>query len=388
MTAYLVSAVDPLVLRDGRPNAGRSESRTLPFPMPSTFAGVVRTALGRRGGEFEPKLVPTLLEHVRIRGPLLMHQDTLLVPAPKDALLLGDVQSIALEALSPVPLPPGCSASTTGLSLVGVQQGRLRSVKPLKSAPSFWSWRSMESWLRNPVGGDDERARDLLEGSVHALLNEERLHVAIGASFTAEQGKLFGTEGLRTVAATFEPGGRTRYVDLEFFVDVQVDAKELGELAEGWRALGGERRLSSWSRASSSLPGIPEWLSSHVEQGEESVVRVVLLTPAMVLSSRGPTALEREGIARIVAARVERPLTISGWDLKANGPKKTRRLAAAGSVFWVHLSGPPSERRRWLDDVWMRNVSDPERGHREHERPHPLARDGFGLAAVGIGGMR
>jgi hypothetical protein len=41
----------------------------------------------------------------------------------------------------------------------------------------------------------------------------------------------------------------------------------------------------------------------------------------------------------------------------------------------VRLSGSPVERRQWLDDVWMANVSDDPQ----------LARDGFGLAAVGIG---
>ena len=52
-TSWLLEPRDPLVVRDGRPNSGRSESRVLGFPLPSTIAGGVRTRLGSGARGFE-----------------------------------------------------------------------------------------------------------------------------------------------------------------------------------------------------------------------------------------------------------------------------------------------------------------------------------------------
>lgn len=73
---------------------------------------------------------------------------------------------------------------------------------------------------------------------------------------------------------------------------------------------------------------------------------------------------------------------VSGWDLafdngagKPRGrPKPTRRLAPAGSVYFVELEGGAREDlERWCDAAWLAPLSDGEQ-----ER-----RDGFGLAALG-----
>lgn len=128
-----------------------------------------------------------------------------------------------------------------------------------------------------------------------------------------------------------------------------------------------------------ALPAMPDWLVTHVKRDEPVLVRVVLLTPAYVESSSKPGCLEQPGVATVVAAKVDRPQTISGWDMAKNlphgQPKKTRRLATRGSVYWVMLSGSPEQRASWLEDTWMRNIGDDEQ----------LRRDGFGLAAVGLG---
>jgi CRISPR-associated protein Cmr3 len=221
----------------------------------------------------------------------------------------------------------------------------------------------------------------LLAGAIVSLVKEERIHVGMGPSGTADDGKLFATEGLRTAGVLFDHEKHSsrpekeKHTDLEFLVDLQVEDRALGQLSAVLRPLGGERRLTSWTATSHQLPGIPDWLSKHVEQTEKPVVRVVLLTPAHIQESSGPRKLDKEGIATTIAARVDRPLTISGWDMAKGQPKKTRRLAASGSVFWVQLSGTAKDRLLWLKEIWMGNVSDDPQ----------LARDGFGLAAVGIG---
>lgn len=152
-------------------------------------------------------------------------------------------------------------------------------------------------------------------------------------------------------------------------------------MTPGLRPLGGERRLARWRAAEKpALPKTPDWLLEHVRQDTSSppVVRVLLLTPAFVKQSLAPDCLSSNG-ARVIAAKVDRPRTISGWDMSTNlphgAPKKTRRLAAAGSVYWVELSGDAQARRRWVEENWMQNIGDDEQ----------LRRDGFGLAALGIG---
>ena len=85
--------------------------------------------------------------------------------------------------------------------------------------------------------------------------------------------------------------------------------------------------------------------------------------------------------ATVRAACVQRPEIVSGWDLaydngpgkKKGRPKPTRRLAPAGSVYFVELTGAKEDVARWCDTTWLAPVSDTDQ-----ER-----RDGFGLAFLG-----
>ncbi len=407
MTMYSVEAIDPLVFRDGRPNDGRSESRTLGFPLPSVLVGAVRTAIGRRGGNaFDSSLVGALVRRVRLRGPLLGSKATWYVPAPGDALLFAEEaprknegesgpSGLSLRALVPITAPAGATSPTgAGRHLVGFAKDALPKAKPLARPPAFWSWRAFATWLRAPGKLDDTACRDLLRDAIDECDREDRVHVAVGPTGTAEDGKLFGTDGLRFTAARFDPRSKGEReadaqvgrrgpapVSLELRLEVDVDEADGPRLElpeSGVRPIGGERRLSRWARSDATFPPMPPEVVEHAVGGDAAVVRVILLTPAYVDSSLGPRSLEEPGVSAIIAARVGRPVTMSGWDLtKPHGgaPKATRRLAAAGSVYWVRLSGNADARRLWLDKVWMQNIGDDP----------ALTRDGFGLAAIGIG---
>ena len=102
-------------------------------------------------------------------------------------------------------------------------------------------------------------------------------------------------------------------------------------------------------------------------------LRVVLTTPAIFKDGAVPATIRG---ARVVAACVGRPEVISGWDFsKSNGgaPKATRRMAPAGSVYWVELDAGQN-RNAWIGDAWMKSVSDDAQDQR----------DGFGVAVVGV----
>lgn len=367
MTAHVLWPRDPMVVRDGRPNQGRSESATLAFPWPGTVAGVVRT---RVGSDADGRFTATDLDALRriaVRGPLLTDGRSLYVPAPRDAVALRDRPTALFRAR---PLPPRADVLVDGEAperLVGFAAGALPEGKPA-ALPAWWRWDDALTWLTDP----GSLHRDGLEGrAIRALPLERRVHVKLTADRVAEDAMLFETEGIRFVRDDRAPLG--------IFLDAEgADARR------GLGAFAGERRLVQWEAAGDlALPGLPDVLRAHLgAAGERVRVRVVLLTPAHFTAGSQPSFAgdsplqSRDGVTVTpVASIVPRPETVSGWDFATNQPKGTRRLVAAGSVWWIELKGPAAARVAWAEGVWMRNVSDGAQDRR----------DGYGLAALGVG---
>jgi CRISPR-associated protein Cmr3 len=375
MSLYTLEPRDPLVVRDGRPNHGRSESATLRFPYPGTIAGMVRTRIGSdERGFFDPAQDLEALRSVAVRGPLLARPDVgvLYVPAPRDAVVTGGV----LARLRPIDRPPGAlfdgGLAGTPVGLDPAHAGSTRKAAPI---PAWWPWDLFARWLVDPGAIEDADADKVLAGCLGDLTTEGRWHVKLGETWTADEGMLFQARGLRFVTEKWEP----------LAIAVDVDATTTGgrTLRDGIAPAGGERRLARWEPAPRlSLPSLPDGVRAALrEQGPRVRVRVVLLTPAIFAAGSTPGAGPgqllgpRCGVTpKLAAACVPRPETISGWDLAAQRPKRTRRLARAGSVYWIDLEGEPDARVRWAEEVTMSNVSDDPQDRR----------DGFGLAAVGV----
>ncbi|MDZ4721787.1 MAG: type III-B CRISPR module-associated Cmr3 family protein, partial [Roseiflexaceae bacterium] len=109
---------------------------------------------------------------------------------------------------------------------------------------------------------------------------------------------------------------------------------------------------------------------------EQQQCRVVLLTPAMFTEGYRPTQLLQplDGVVpELMAAAVGRPQIATGWDYQKNEAKPSRRLAPAGSVYWLKLAGSPAAIRAWAKKQWMNSISDDDQSNR----------DGFGLAVLG-----
>lgn len=373
MSAWLLWPRDPLVVRDGRPNQGRSESATLAFPWPGTVAGVLRT---RAGSDPDGRFVATDLARLRaigLRGPLLTDGEAVYVPAPRDALAIRDVKD-RLFALRPITATEGALFDADAPdTLVGFEAAQVPDGKA-EALPAWWSWEVFASWLTAPEGV----SRDALaRGSLGGLPRERRVHVKLTADGVAEASMLFETEGLRFTRADDDHPmhGAT---PLGLFVTIDGEASLRGGLG----AFAGERRLVRWEGSSKTLPPMPDALRAHLTADTKSVrVRVVLLTPGCFdagsqpsLAGDGPLRSRDDVRVTRVASTVSRPETVSGWDLAAKAPKGTRRLVAAGSVFWITLEGSAGARLRWAEGVWMHNISD--------ARQDRL--DGYGLAALGV----
>jgi CRISPR-associated protein Cmr3 len=394
MNVWLIEPLDPLIARDGRPAAvGRFD--TVGFPYPSMVAGAVRTRMGSPNGAFflSGSALDELKEKVIVQGPLLAELCSncgvvrqWLAPAPQDAVFLrAEEDRVTLKRLLPRPLEAGeamDSLGEKGLVPLGFQ-GAETYGKPPKGIPSFWNWSDFEAWLTAP---EDRPEIDLSAFGIGRLPVETRAHLAIQpGERVGIDGMLFQTSGLR-----FLQDGEARLSPRRFALSLRCNEATVGgrdlSLEEQIAPLGGERRLARWSPASEQWPRMPEEIREKIVASRRA--RLFLLTPAIFKSGALPAwnssrwPLGRPVVASVRAASVARPAVVSGWDLAAKNepdkprgrPKPTRRLAAAGSVYFLALQGETEEDiRRWCDETWLACVSDAEQDRR----------DGFGLAVLG-----
>lgn len=394
LSPYLVEPRDPLIARDGRPSAlGRFES--LVFPYPSVLAGAARTRMASPRGTFEHPDPKRLLD-IPVHGPLLAEiseeeEDgpaTLLAPAPSDALVYPAEEGaksgeVILHRLRPRPLTDGTAVdSLAGRGLAPIEADEPVRGKPYGAPPRFWKWSEFERWLLASEGTSRLAIEKL---GVVRFPEERRAHLAMQpGERVGEEGALFETAGHR-----FLLGPERALPPRRFALALRAGTGEGGlALRREVAPLGGERRLARWRPDTEGWPDPPEGLFEEIAATGRA--RLVLLSPALFSGGALPGwnggTLPIEGCEGVTAtvrgAVVSRAEVVSGWDLSAdNGPgrkrgrpKPTRRLAPAGSVYFLDLHGTAERRRAWCENVWLAPVSDGPQDRR----------DGFGLAALGV----
>ncbi len=382
MSVWIIEPRDPLIVRDGRPfgpNPG-VRARSLPMPFPSTIAGGVRTRAGvDENGRFDENSIP-LVKQIQVRGPLLAKLEGdgtphYLVSAPADALLFANDSSQTADRkwLQPLAVPAGAQTNLPSLLAlpVGLPQPDLR--KPSKLAPAYWHWEQFAQWLQTPTDGDVTLATLGLNGPEA----DRRVHVAIDPStLTGVEGALFMTSG-RTFTHNTQPENPALNTVERLALVTAVDKLDQQlTLQAGFAPLGGERRLVHWQQSNAPLPACPESIIETV--AAQKHCRIILLTPAVFTKGWEPTWLlqpQHNVTPTLKAAAVGKPQTVSGWNFEAGkrGPKPTRRLAAAGSVYFLELAGEEADIKQWLQKIWFQCVSD--------DAEDRLT--GFGVTAVG-----
>jgi len=375
---WLIQPRDPLIFRDGKPfNATPgAQAKSLPFPYPSTLAGAIRTREGMaKNGHFDSQQIERLLQ-LNVRGPVLAALDKAgeveawLFPAPADCLVIQageDAKQGKRLWVRPVELPVGTMTDLERLSVVSPHPAVKQ--KSHKAAPHFWQWETLQTWLKHP--SNDTDAVNLADIGMAGLTSESRMHVRIDAETgTADEGFLFQTNGLEFSSAPQDSNRKALSQLRQYALAVATDAT----FARGIDFLGGERRVVQWRPSDKSLPTCPPEIRKAIITQKHC--RLVLATPALFAQGFLPEWVCQqipELTVKIVAAAVGRYQAVSGWDVKENMQKASRRLAPAGSVYFLSLEGDARAIERFIDAVWMQSVSDDAQDRR----------DGFGLALLG-----
>ncbi len=417
----LIQPRDPLIVRDGRPFSAfpGAKVRGYSFPPPQVVAGAVRSRVGLACGyrKEDRDKWQNLLSSIRIEGPLLLDKTDkkVLFPAPLDALLIktdagkevpceeqhppqqrakSEQAGYRLYRLKPEPVTEEAQTNLpAGLQPVFAPQN-MPKAKPA-SMPPFWHPERFFSWL---LGANPKEGLELKEPGelgITGPATETRTHVKIeAATQTTEESMLFETSGLEFLYAKGSPntqggdspsGSSARLAllhELALLVRVSDSPNGCPQAAEalnGVHPLGGERRLALWEEGGEDLwPANASREEIFEAIRENKRARVILLTPADFNSEANekpylPPAGSFGG-ARIEAASIGRPLTVSGWDMLAGKPKPSRRLVPAGSVYFVDLSKVQNV-ETWLEEHWMKVLP---------EQPEQSKHDGYGLAVVGV----
>lgn len=390
-TTYLIEPRDPILARDARPFSAEpgALAESLPWPLPSTTTGAIRTYLGGDWSQNPDQKAQQVLD-ISVHGPLLVAKRgateawQVYFPAPADAIVYereeGDGDGNSKEKLKKVmnllPLRSGNSSNGAGCNLPdGLMP--LSITKEVKPSPEF-AFLSLD-WTAKRLATASPSEDPPTDG-IAGIAKDSRVHVSIAPDTkTGVQGRLFATVSLAFPdGPLFERGQRVGWQHVGMICKVSGAPNGI---ARELQPLAGEKRLAYVSRNDDLWPPIPDYLVNACTSTTR--LKLQLVTPAIFRHGWQPGWLENELVGsppgldgvtlKLVSAAVPRRGAVSGWDYKKKGPKPSRFLAPAGSVYFFEVTtGELSEEA--VTSLWLNSLCDEQQDRR----------DGFGLAIPGI----
>lgn len=313
------------------------ESGWMPWPSPDALAESVRGWVGAgadAGGQ-------TLgdLQSIPICGPWLVGIDVdarpmaQWVPAPADAWLeaSADAPKVAVRTrLVPQAASGAASDLPDDLLPTGLATSRPRG--PAAAAVAWWCWTDMLAWLAQPEDTDRVRPTRLgLPPFTPDLMGPIAL-ARPPADWKVDTGPVALLAPPPASPRRGPRGDTTLRLALGFGAGAP--------LAEGWSHVAGEGHPFAIDEhhPATGTEGEFAALSRPEVSPTGGRVRVILLTPGAF--ARGalpcPERLAALGV-RLVATVVGRPHNAPGWPARDGEHRPCRRLAPAGSVYWLDV---------------------------------------------------
>ena len=322
-TGFVLEPLDVLFFRDGR-SFGAAARVVSGLPTPQVLAGAVRTALLEKAGvpfksiaddatagrTFAASLAPPQrwIAEVRCRGPWLCRLPNtkpldVFVPTPATVHRGKKGRGGDVHMARPLPLNlalPGWRSSHRALWLKTDQQ--------TEAAGGFLDSAGLQEFLDGDPPQQAHPADDLFAFD-HRTGNK-----ISGERLTTEEGQLYGISFLSMKR------------DIGFYAEIDAPDQALDGIA--FLAFGGEGKRVKLRRVETFGWPQPQKVSEKKS--------ILLITPLVTDSLGVPPALRD----RVVAAAVNSPIAISGWDMAKGGPKPTRFAAPAGSVYYLETNEP------------------------------------------------
>ena len=338
-TGVVIEPLDVLLFRDGKPfSAGADHlARSVFPPFPSTFAGFIRSRLyldagknWKRAQEMFGNLGgPHDYGDFRLRGAFLRMQGVDYVPTPGDCVRTkartGAQLDGPLAILSPVAEWP-----VDGLKS-NFPDPELRPLRP-SVAGAFEPVRgfvSIAELFRSSLLGETPRE---IAAEEHFVQREPRMAIGMdrGRKVASDQ-LLYAVEFLRLKP---EVGFLAAFEGVQWPGTIGLDT------------FGGERRPVRWNKEVSWTSPASHEVAQRIADTRR--LKLVLLTPAIFNEGWRPgrrfaEILDDAGLkVRLIAAAVDRPAFVGGFDLAANKPKSIRAAVPAGSVYFYEIeNGDP-----------------------------------------------
>ena len=426
---FLIEPRDPLVFRDARPFSAEPGAGAfcLPFPLPRTVAGALRTHIGNTA---RPRIDWTShddtskVARVVVHGPLLLGRATgesawqVRIPAPRDAVFYRDdtknLHGMILrpmridseeDAGSNLPKAPskspanGCERALANTALRPMDVSE--EVKPESKAPAWWQIDDAVRWLAAHTGTESDLplvrspGNDPAIRGMASLPHDTRVHVGIDAgTLTHREGALFTTEAVAFPEKPMQPDEpnepETPAAAMVCRVKTDIDWRR----DDAHLPLGGERRLARIrvDDADIAWPDVvfPPDEAFRLSNG----LRLLLVTPALFAHGWLPAWMadatipglgELKTPVQLVGAATDRRIPVSGWGItrkqganhKETGARATRYAVPAGGVYFFRFNTGIPDLDTWKtiwERLWLAPVSD-----RQIDRD-----SGFGLVLPGL----
>lgn len=312
MPTISIQATDTLFFRDGRPFSMSDDSFAQGIfpPPPSVLFGALRSARiakGIEGGAEINELIPTT-ENLSFYALSLLSGSSHYFPIPLDLVVAkpkGNKRLIA-QLLTLEPAPKYSNAFTSHV---------LRSSIDGKSEdePLLFELTAFENYLNGEFENLVVRKRsDFITPESKIGIGRDR------DSNIADGGKLFRIQANRLAKDLGKTVQKIGFL-------LGYEGLELPE--RGWLSFGGERRVAFFEKTDSFETPCPNI--------DNSRFKIYLSTPALFADGWKPTELLKQYGLTLLAAALDRPVHIGGWDLEKTKPKPMLQCVPAGSVYYV-----------------------------------------------------